>query len=175
MPARARSPKPLPARTRPHSAPAFRPPFRESRPGTLSRPSAPWPAARIVPIFARAAARNYAPVPLGALRIATCSAKPSNPASAISTLLPPPSTNSGKPCSRAHAHASAISASLAASTNHRAGPRYRGSSAGQAQCSSRIFKDQDYTQPRVIRECAPLHRCAERIDSASSLATRSNP
>src|ERR1039458_4354697 len=52
----------------------------------------------------------------------TCSTRPSNPASETSKLLPPPNTNSATPHSQAQAAASAISSSLAASTNQRAGP-----------------------------------------------------
>src|SRR5271157_148907 len=48
--------------------------------------------------------------------------RPSNPASETSRLLPPPSTKSATPRSPAQASASAISSSLEASTNQRAGP-----------------------------------------------------
>src|SRR6185503_18037138 len=53
---------------------------------------------------------------------ATCRTSPSNPASAITRLLPPPSTTSGTRLSPLHRIAAAASSTDAARTNHRAGP-----------------------------------------------------
>src|SRR5688500_13218699 len=93
-----------------HSRPAS---LRDTAAATTSSQRSPAPT-RITVVFPKA--RKSRPPN------ATCRTTPSNPASAITTLLPPPSTNSGRRLSPLHLIAAAASSADVARTNHRAGP-----------------------------------------------------
>src|SRR5262249_42942098 len=91
-----------------------------------------------------------------------CSTRPSNPSSAITRLLPPPSTNSGTPRASAHSFASKTSSTLAARANQRAAPPIPGVLSGASATCSRAS---NATQCLLLLAQCPLllPQCRDRL------------
>src|SRR5436309_6686842 len=94
-------------------------------------------------------------------RRATCRTRPSNPSSAITRLLPPPSTNNGAPRAAAHPCAAITSLIEVARANHRAAPPTPSvlSGASGTPCSG----GSNGTQPLLLRDKRP-HRLDARAE-----------